>query len=69
MGRVPTIPQVGDRVQVQDSITGEWHTGTVTQLLSSQFVYQPDGQPCIRFAFYVKGRTPWKTIKKVKSDA
>jgi len=46
-------PKPGDVISVTDSVTGERATGTVIDLLSTQFTYEVDGIPdSVRFAFY-----------------
>ena len=46
-------PAPGDRVTVPDSLTDEFYSGIVVDLLSAQFTYEtPSGK--IRYAFYTE---------------
>lgn len=49
--------------KIGDTITHKGYLGTVTQLLSAQFVYYVDGCPLSRFAMYTED---WKPVKKDK---
>ena len=57
-------PEVGRQVLVRNKVTGEWIEGTCTEHLSTQWVFEKQGDfhPVFSESFVIHGSWEWKYV-------